>query len=119
MFRHIPSVYSMEPPPKPTSGQRSGPSRLSKSTMRAPGEKTTLVIRAVSAQLPRSGGLSQILAWLIWNGWNRNETGAENAVVIPLDASLAWTRQKYVAATEAVVVICADVWPGCSAAVVE
>src|SRR5258708_6327802 len=116
MFRHIPSVYSRDPLPNPTSGQRAGPSRLSTSTTGGWGEKATRSTGAVSAQVPRSGGLSKILAWLIWNGWYGSEAGAGNAVVIPLDASLACTRQKFAAALEAGVLFGADVCPGSSPA---
>src|SRR5712692_11233500 len=92
-LKHIPSVYSMLPLPKPASGQRPGPSLLSKSTSMALDVKLMLVIVAVCGQLPTSGGLSTKSAFRGSNEMKVNENTFENALVIPVGASLTWTRQ--------------------------
>src|SRR5690242_14688303 len=77
MFRHIPSVYSRLPLPNGTSGQRLGPSRLSKSTRNAPGVKITLVTLAVSAHVAKSNGELTIVTCRQSNGTYLNEATAE------------------------------------------
>src|SRR5260221_13129405 len=93
IFKHIPNVYSRLPSPNGTSGQRSGPVRLSKSTMKlVPGEKSTSVILAVSAQLARFGA-STIVAWLKLNSWTWNDNAGMYALVTPFAGSVTLTRQ--------------------------
>src|SRR5947209_1238853 len=99
MFTHMPRQYSTLSPGRPhgVSGHRFGPSRRSKSTMTQPWEKSTCVIFAVSAQLPRSAGLSTMVASRMSNAMYWNEKTDDSADDTPLGESDAWTRQKYVA----------------------
>src|SRR4051812_43568739 len=94
MFTHMPSVYSSEPSPNPTSGHRFGPSRLSKSTRIALSVNSTLVIADVSAQLLKSAGLSQMFAFCRLNNCTVKGLAPENELVTPLAVSLACARQK-------------------------
>src|SRR5262249_25650969 len=93
MFRHIPSVYSIEPVPNVSSGQRFGPSRRSKSTCMPSLARYTLVIFAVSGQKPRAAGDPRIVACFMSNGTYLNEPTLEYGPSAPLDGSETRTRQ--------------------------
>src|SRR5258708_27197725 len=109
LFPQMPSVYCRSPLPNGVSGHRFGPSRRSKSTSMYPVEKSTLVIFAVSAQLPRSFGLSSIMALVMSNGTYLKLPVDEYGPTTPVDGSLTCTRQKYVALVVRVAVIDAEV----------
>src|ERR1700754_4941162 len=91
MFRHMPRQYSTLSPGAPhgVSRQRFGPSRRSKSTITQPCEKSTRVICAVSAQWPRSDGLSTIVASLMSKAMYLNERVDEGVDDTPLAESNA------------------------------
>src|SRR5260370_36381151 len=115
MLRQTPRVYSMEPSPKPTSGQRPPPRRLSKSTTMRPLDRSTRVMFAVSAQLPRSGGLFQITAFRMSNGTSVNCAADVYGLTSVLCGSVARTRQKYVPEARSTVEV-QDVVPCCCSA---
>src|SRR5437016_4182727 len=93
----MPRVYwSVEPVPSPksSSGQRFGPSLLSKSTLKEPPVNSTEVIFAVSSHVPSPGGESTIIAFEKSKFWARNEKTGDKPLVMPL-ASVARTRQNF------------------------
>src|SRR2546428_6332531 len=88
-FTHMPRLYWTLSPglPHGVSGQRFGPSRRSKSTTTSPCEKSTRVICAVSAQKPRSAGLSTIVASRMSKAMYLKEKADEGVDDTPLGES--------------------------------
>src|SRR5262249_48265195 len=109
----MPSVYCSGPvkPRGTISGQRSGPSRRSKSTLNEPPVKSTRVIFAVSGQSARSGGELTIVAFAQSNGTYLNVKVCEYGPSTSFVGSSAFARQKYVALVVSRAFIATDVWP--------